>query len=50
MTRLTRKGVKFEWDDLCEKAFQELKKKAYFNSYSDSLETGTEAHGVLGCL
>ena len=25
MTRLTRKGVKFEWDDLCEKAFQELK-------------------------
>ena len=27
MTRLTRKGVKFEWDDLCEKAFQELKRK-----------------------
>ena len=25
MTRLTQKGVKFEWDDLCEKAFQELK-------------------------
>ena len=25
MTRLTRKRVKFEWDDLCEKAFQELK-------------------------
>ena len=25
MTRLTRKGVKFEWDDLCERAFQELK-------------------------
>ena len=25
MTRFTRKGVKFEWDDLCEKAFQELK-------------------------
>ena len=21
MTRLTRKGVNFEWDDLCEKAF-----------------------------
>ena len=21
MTRLTRKGVKFEWDDLCEKAY-----------------------------
>ena len=26
MTRLTQKGVKFEWDDLCEKAFQELKR------------------------
>ena len=25
MTRLTRRGVKFKWDDLCEKAFQELK-------------------------
>ena len=27
MARLTRKGVKFEWDDLCEKAFQELKRR-----------------------
>ena len=27
MTRLTRKGVRFEWDDLCEKTFQELKKR-----------------------
>ena len=27
MTRLTRKGVKFEWGDLCEKAFQELKRR-----------------------
>ena len=27
MTRLTRKGVKFEWDDLCERAFQELKRR-----------------------
>ena len=27
MTRLTRKGVKFEWDDLCEKVFQELKRR-----------------------
>ena len=25
MTRLTRKEVKFEWNDSCEKAFQELK-------------------------
>ena len=27
MTRLTRKGVKFEWNDLCEKVFQELKRR-----------------------
>ena len=25
MTRLTRKEVKFEWNDQCERAFQELK-------------------------
>ena len=25
MTRLARKGVKFEWNDLCEKPFKELK-------------------------
>ena len=25
MTRMTRKGVKFEWDDLCEQTFQEMK-------------------------
>ncbi|CAM8895837.1 unnamed protein product [Rhodiola kirilowii] len=27
LTRLTRKGVKFEWDEACEKAFKELKIK-----------------------
>ncbi|CAM8901825.1 unnamed protein product [Rhodiola kirilowii] len=27
LTRLTRKGVKFEWDEVCEKAFEELKIK-----------------------
>ena len=27
ITRLSRKGVKFEWNDLCEKAFQELKRR-----------------------
>ena len=27
MTRLTRKEVKFKWNDLCEKAFQELKRR-----------------------
>ena len=26
MTRLTRNEVKFEWNNLCEKAFQELKR------------------------
>ena len=26
MTRLTRKVVKFEWNDRCEEAFQELKR------------------------
>ena len=27
MTRLTRKEVKFEWNDLCERAFLELKRR-----------------------
>ena len=27
MTRLTRKEVRFEWNDLCEKAFQEFKRR-----------------------
>ena len=27
MTRLTWKGVKIEWNDFCERAFQELKKR-----------------------
>ena len=27
MTRLTHKEVKFEWNDLCERAFQELKRR-----------------------
>ena len=27
MTRLTRKEVKFDWDDRCKEAFQELKKR-----------------------
>ena len=27
MTRLTQKKVKFEWNDLCERAFQELKRR-----------------------
>ena len=27
LTRLTRKGVKFDWDDKCEQSFQELKNR-----------------------
>ena len=27
MTRLTQKEVKFDWDDRCEKAFQELRRR-----------------------
>ena len=27
MTRLTRNEVKFEWNDLCEKAFRELNRR-----------------------
>ena len=27
MTRLTRKEVKFDWDDRCEEAFHELKRR-----------------------
>ena len=27
MTRLTRKEVKYDWDDQCEEAFQELKRR-----------------------
>ena len=27
MTKLTQKEVKFEWNDLCEQAFQEFKRR-----------------------
>ena len=27
MTRLTQKEVKFDWDDRCKEAFQELKRR-----------------------
>ena len=27
LTRLTQKGVKFEWSDDCEKSFQDLKSR-----------------------
>ena len=50
MTRLTWKGVKFDWDDLCERAFQEIKKETNFSSYSVNPEKGTNVHSILGCF
>ena len=57
MTRLTRKGVKFEWKEECENAFQELKRKLttalvltarisgeFFTIYCDASVVG------LGCV
>ena len=40
MTRLTRKEVKFEWNDLCERAFQELKRRLSSASILIVLEKG----------
>ena len=57
MTRLTRKGVKFEWDDLCEKAFQELKMRLTTAPILIVLEQGQRYTGYcdvsmdgLGCI
>ena len=57
MTKLTRKEVKFEWNDLCERAFQELKRSLTsapilkvlerghrYTMYCDALNDG------LGCV
>ena len=57
MTRLTRKGVRFYWDDRCEEAFQELKRRLTsapilivpdrgqgYTVYCDALRAG------LGCV
>ena len=55
MTRLTRKEVKFDWDDRCEEAFQELKRRLTsapilivlergYIVYCDALKAG------LGCV
>ena len=40
MTRLTRKEVKFEWNDLCEEAFQELKRRLISAPILIALERG----------
>ena len=57
MTRLTRKEVKFDWEDRCEEAFQELKRRLTsapilivpdrgqgYTVYCDASSTG------LGCV
>ena len=57
LTRLTQKGVKFEWSDDCERSFQELKERSVttpsltipsssggFVVYSDASRQG------LGCV
>ena len=40
MTRLARKEVKFKWNDLCEKTFQELKKELTSTPIPIVLEMG----------
>ena len=40
MTRLTQNKVKFEWNDLCERAFQELKRRLTSASIMIVLERG----------
>ena len=40
MTRLTRKEVKFEWNDLCKRAFQELTRKLTLAPIMIFLERG----------
>ena len=47
MTRLTRKEVKFVWDDSCEQEISGIEKEAYFSSYSNNPGNGTEIHNVL---
>ena len=47
MTRLTRKEVKLDWNDLCEKAFQELKMRLNSASILIFPGKGTEVHSVL---
>ena len=57
ITKLTRKGEKFEWNDACEHTFQEFKRKLTttpvlaiprngekYSIYSDA------SHSILGCV
>lgn len=57
MTKLTRKGAKFVWDEKCEQSFQELKRRltsapvltlpsdeGSFVIYSDASGTGLDVY------
>ena len=46
MTRLTRKEVKFDWDDRCE-GIPGVEEETYFSSHLDSSGQGTGVHSVL---
>ena len=57
MTKLTRKEVKFEWNDLCEKEFQELKRRLTSTPILIVLEQGQRytvycdaSKDELGCV
>ena len=57
MTRLTRNEVKFEWNDSCEKAFQELKRRLTSAPIKIVLEMGQRytvysdaSKDKLGCV
>ena len=57
MTRLTWKEVKFEWNDLCERAFQELKRRLTLAPILIVLERGQRytvyydaSKDELGCV
>ena len=42
MARLTRKEVKFDWDDRCEEAFKELKRRLTSTPILIVLDRGTQ--------
>ena len=57
MTRLTRKEVKFKWNDLCERVFQELKRRLSSDPILIVPERGQRytvycdaSKDVLGCV
>ena len=57
MKRLTQKEVKFEWNDLCERAFQELKRRLTSTPILIVLERGRRytmycdaSKDELGCV